>query len=189
MGTHYILSRGVLALSFISLSACDSVAVEDLPHTQLAATIMLASDDAAHEISYEGNGFFSTEAPRRPYAPGGFQLRSSGQGESRNQGFEFMWDDRSVPEVGTYQLGPDGPFLAAYLRRSGSGDERVAPITGSLEITHSTSDRLEGTFSFEGVSALTCIDGGSFKNCRLIPPDARVGTRVEITGTFEAARR
>jgi hypothetical protein len=141
---------------------------------------MTASLAGAVEGEYRGTGEFSYGTPY----PGGksAELSSRGEGSQHNESFYFRTFGTSRPDVGTYRLAPrvlegrqeTGTF-AIYSRTLPDGTfERYMSLSGSVVITRSQRDGLEGEFEFTGVR---------YEQLEPIRPDA---PRITVTGTFAA---
>ncbi len=167
----------LLALAGV-LSACESAPTEPTEVGQLVASIQ--GNVAA---SYEGSGQFSIGSnPRAPQRPAAFTLRSTGGGSRDNEGFYLHRLGGELPTPGQYTLGQAGGFTVAYERVHNGVRERYTAVTGELEITASTPERIEGTFRLTAV--LNCTGTLSAMNCQVPAPVE--GPRIEVTGSFIA---
>ncbi len=107
---------------------------------------------------------------------------------------------RGRPKVGSYpagiwpsSLGEDGPLWFMYQRAINGKSEQYTSIDGSVEITHSSSSRLEGTFDVrallfclrtQGSAAAESIEEGS---CYPADLDYALPT-IRVVGSFTARR-
>lgn len=140
--------------AILSLSAC----VES-PAGSLRPSFFSAAVRGAVETIYEGTGEFHTGTP----GPGQsqFQITSTGTGEMSNHSFALTRWDGGRLGTGRYPLAlvainrddrrqPKGITFQYFVRSAGRIEQYVAD-SGEVEITHSSSDRVEGKFSLHGI--------------------------------------
>jgi len=147
-------------------------------------------------IRYVGDALFSTSYNIRTDLPH-FGLSSQNRQKVglATEGYESMGvtGARERPRVGSYRvgewpssLGADGTLWLMYKRVINGLDEEYSSIGGTLEITYSSSQRLEGSFDVqEGFIAIDSIKAGS---CYPGELDHSLPT-VRIVGSFIAKKK
>lgn len=191
---RYIAARTVgLAMIPLVVGACENPAGSE-DSGWVRATIADVT-----EVQFEGTGwFFENPAIDEPIRlPLRFTISSEATGASINQTLLIFRPGAGIPAVGAYTLRPleekDGMLqgFTAYYGRHGDGQsENFTALSGQLEITKSSGDRIEGTFRYTG--SLYCwlpngpavdydADHWFCGDPNTVDPAAR---RVEVTGSF-----
>lgn len=150
------------------------------------------------EAEYEGTGEFHVD--RHPGLDAVFfQMVSEGNGSAGEQSFNVL-SFGDIPDVGRYPIreaakvdGDRTGFSATYHRRSDGWSESYASVSGELEITHSSTDRLEGRFRLNTVrycrSLLVSGPGDPLPEGSCTPMRLDLSApSLELTGSFVAVR-
>lgn len=178
-----------VALSLVALS-CDG------PLNSEDAGWVLASLRGVVEEQYQGTGEFHLARPPgfEPY----FWINSDGVGSSIGRSFGVVVFGGEMLHVGRYPIrepskvyGESSGATAFYDRPDGQWQEWYAAVSGDLEITHSSRNRLEGRFRLKAVRycrnpPLTGPDGPFPEgSCHVLYLDLSAPS-VELTGSFVA---
>ncbi|HLU26295.1 MAG TPA: hypothetical protein VKZ58_11375 [Longimicrobiales bacterium] len=146
-----------------------------------------ASIEGAVVSEYSGAGhFYQFTRSLAPWPMPWLLISTSG-----NERFELLRRSGGLPEVGVYELrapvdiDDPPPFLASYSRLEGGQEDRYMAVSGVVEITESSPERVAGTFRFSAERRTVC---------RNVGPNARSceGTQeddppvIEVSGSFEA---
>jgi hypothetical protein len=148
---------------------------------------------------FEGTGRFASEPDRTDAgAPDYFQLSARGLDAGTDETFRLRWPSGARPGPGTYALVPHQDVHGSSagvtgLYRWTRGDNVSAPFGGELyvaaggtiQITRSTPDGVEGTIQFSGIQVTKM---GVWTNERDDPryaPDPSA-PRIEVSGSFRA---
>ena len=141
------------ALGLAVLPSCESITPPDPGPSFLRATVQGAVD-----ATYEGNGDFHVGGDRDAGIAIKFSLSSSGKDHANGQSFLLWRHGIGRPATGSYTLQAPNytskrwdSFAAVYTRRVGNIHEGYVAQSGEVEITLSTSNRVEGTFRFRGL--------------------------------------
>lgn len=187
----------ILALASLSaLAACDSDPVGAEPD----GSSFVASVGGNFEATYEGRGYFHAfNPPRGLPRPAMFTLHSAEPDRVNRQVQSFSlhrWGTE-LPAVGSYSIGrtslQEGDpqlFQASYDRTVGRTVERYTGISGEVQITASSAERIEGTFRFTGVH--TCTGTQSYMQCTFYAgpdgsqTDSADRATIEVSGSFVA---
>jgi hypothetical protein len=169
------------------------------------ASFFRASITGAVAVEYVGTGSFSTGTP----GPGRqqFQVISEAADASGEQSFSIIrWDggrlatgvhpialvDVAAWEIGAPAAGQPRGLTVQYRRVADGWAESFVGAAGTLEITRSTREVVEGTFRFSGFRI--CAE----QTARSNPPAPRVGPcslpaepiegtpAISVTGSFSA---
>lgn len=178
--------------SAAALGGCGSEPLQpEVSGSHFAAVV-----EGEFDHEYGGTGFFSTYAPPAgsPH-PGVFTIFSWEPDPKRRQvhSFHLARAGETLPPPGVYALGPQqlidpsvDSFSASFFRSTPARQEGYIAISGRLEITHATADRVEGSFEMVGVQ--NCVSNGGVSVCSFSPEMAEDPTlpRVEVSGSFSA---
>ncbi|GAB5519633.1 MAG: hypothetical protein RhofKO_18840 [Rhodothermales bacterium] len=156
-----LLSSLILSLFLISASGCDSNGSDD--PDDFAGTYE-ATVSGAISQDYSGVSWFGASAQGQQTVDG-FGVGMGASVMTTNPVFSIASTQR--PSEGTFSLGQtlDGGSLVATF--SAGGAQVYISTSGTLRITRSTNDRLEGTFEFTATNPLpgagTVTVSGEFK--------------------------
>lgn len=148
---------------------------------------------------YEGTGDFAFERDHGD-SPVYFRISSAGLDPAVQEAFGIRWPDGRRPSPGTYALVPHTDLhgssngVAAVYRWS-RGDNVSAPhegetyvaVGGTVEITRSTDDEVDGTIHFSGILVDRTTPQGLERRDPRDRPDP-AAPRIEVTGTFRLTR-
>lgn len=157
-----------------------------------------ASLSGAVVEEYRGNAEWHVGTP----GPGEQQFQITSLGLHSGSASEFAltrWDGGRMGEgrypiglvdLGEYQAGGRRPkgITLQYFRRVGGRMEQFVADSGFVEVTHSTSERVQGTFSMTGF--LYCVideripEGDD--DCHPMWIRRAGAPRIRVTGTFDA---
>lgn len=148
---------------------------------------------------YEGAGDFAVQRDHDD-SPKYFKIHSQNTDAGGHQFFYFRWPNARRPSPGTYALVPHADeygspsgITAIYYWRV--GDNVTAPASselyvaagGTVEITRSTAEEVEGTISFSGIRVSKWDAWGNGpKDPRNQPNPA--APKVQVSGTFRVVR-
>lgn len=147
--------------------------------------------------SFEGRGNYTFE---RDYAetPYYFSIQAEGSDPETREKFFIRWASTERPSTGTYPLvphdhrhGSSTGVTALYVWSR--GDNVTAPNQGELyvasggtiEITRSTRDVVEGTIRFSGIQTAKYGLGETLRDDSRYAPDP-TAPKIEVAGTFRA---
>ena len=148
---------------------------------------------------YTGTGRFSSE---RDYADGPrhFRIDSDGLDTVARETFFIRWPDARRPAPGTYALvahtddyGSPRGVTGVYLWQRGDNvssphaGELYVAVEGTVEITRSSADEVEGTVRFSGIQVSKRDATGSRRDDPRHQPDPNA-PRIEVAGTFRVTR-
>jgi hypothetical protein len=110
-----------------------------------------ADVSGAHELTFEGNGYFVTDPDYRLGLPAKFQFISDGFRDSEGQSVYGVWFDGGIPPVGRYPLvryrRPMYRGFSMFFSYRDQRDREAYTVTdGEIEIETSTAQRVEGRF-------------------------------------------
>jgi hypothetical protein len=182
--TKVFITAGAIALAMVGLAACETGVTRPDPDP----SFFRASIDGAISTAFEGSGQFITTIPA-PHVPARptFTLFSAGIGASSHQTFQLSREVAEIPAVGTYLLG-DGAadFRATFLRHGPRGEtlEGYAAYEGTLEITRSGADGIEGTFRMSAFQMIAREGARPATRFMFRTPESPT---IEVEGTFRAS--
>jgi hypothetical protein len=182
-------SYALLLLAALPLTGCgpgDILAGEE-------ASFLRADVTGAVQVRYEGSGEFWLGGDAAMGAPATFGINSS-LGPAGGEALVSLWrQQEGRPQVGSYPLRLPDPaqarwesFAAVYHHRVGGETSSFVAETGTLRITRSSAERVEGTFQFTGSRYCTrSPEGGSWGSCT--PTQSMMDSpRIEVSGSFVA---
>jgi hypothetical protein len=154
------------------------------------------------EISsdYEGTGdfYFNREEDRGPQRY--FNIYSRGSRTDKEETFWFRWPNDNRPRTGTYALVPHtdrhgSPHGVTGIYHWRIGDNVTAPANselyvatgGSIQITRSTAEEIEGTIRFSGVQIGKRGPLYPERDDPRYAPDPNA-PKVEVSGSFRLKR-
>ena len=158
-----------------------------------------ASLEGEVNAQYEGTGDFSF---LRDYAesPRYFRIYSTGLDTVVRETFHIRWPEARQPAPGTYALVPHTDAFGSTQGVSGvylwhRGDNVTAPAQseryvatgGTIEITRSTQEEVEGTIRFSG----TLVERRGTGAPERLDPQERpdpAAPKIEVTGSFRLIR-
>ena len=140
--------------------------------------------------SLKGSGWFNEGTDRQTQV---FMVSATDSTGGTPQSIILMRRGGGRPNVGTYPLHfrvlddpADVGYSGTYSRQGNGMSDSYGSLSGTLTITESTSDRVVGSFQFEGVRFCSRnAQGGTCYTNTLPPADA---PRVQVSGTFTAKR-
>jgi hypothetical protein len=186
-----------LALTALLAASCSTDQAAPVPEGWLSATII---GDAP--ASYKGTGHFQTmsDLPGWPAeVPSHFYLYSAGTGSSAGDEFILTGYRGERPEVGRYPLGnsqkadpEDGRYdwNLNYHEQRGDSIALYGVVDGEFEVTASSTDAIEGRFSFTAALGMVCSNemvGRDGDGVPVLPCTFHMGpepTLVQIDGSF-----
>lgn len=151
----------LLVLLLLGTAACDSNDSDDGPGFLGDATVNVTGSVSKE---FSGNAVFSVETEGDETH---FTLLLADEITNETAGHAVLFQRLGErPETGTYTI--DGEEIYTfYMGENGDDDWIVGGDEGELKITRSTSDEIEGTFSFTGILLGTDDDevtvAGSFR--------------------------
>lgn len=188
------VGRG-LAASLVFLAGCSHT--EEPGGGWLTARIEGPAGTTPAEATYQGSGHFNQSPDPAAGQPIHFSVWSDGTGTSEGDNVSFYRPGAARPGKGWYQLSEpevkDGKlfgFAAMYRRSVGGRREVYNTASGELQITHSSKERVAGTFRFTGVlycswrsNTLEDMWGCATLNPYIVVPGAPT---IEVSGEFDA---
>jgi hypothetical protein len=188
--------RRMIFILFVvaTLVSCDNTGVPEF-HSQLLADV--TSDSL---VQYVGDARFHTAQTSRNNLPL-FQLTSENRANRGvpTDGYESLGFEawRELLEVGTYDVSDRGtvfldpsPIWMTYLRAADDSIETYSSVSGTLEITFSSYERVDGTFAFDAL--LYCKRSQDPDAPREDPCDVwdldPSRSRIAVVGSFVAIR-
>lgn len=148
---------------------------------------------------YEGTGDFAFERDHGD-SPIYFRITSSGLDTAVQERFWIRWPDSRRPSPGTYALvphtdvhGSSHGVTAVYTWDRGDNvsaphqGELYVAAGGTVEITRSTDDEVDGTIRFSGILVDRTTPQGLERRDPRDRPDP-AAPRIEVTGTFRLTR-
>jgi hypothetical protein len=136
-------------------------------------------------VTYQGTGSFGMD-----YMPRTFVLTSSGTGSATGQSFVLRRrQDAELPGTGEYPIGAGaaevsaGAFEVVYSRTASGGHESFVAQSGTVVITRSSPDWVEGTFRFSAAPSCARGPSGPTGTCGVANAGA---PGVEVHGSFAA---
>jgi hypothetical protein len=192
------------SLSLLGLLAAVGVAACDVHPTGVAApedARFVASVSGTTTQGYDGRGFFYAFVPPAGLPrPAHFTLFSTevDRPNQRAQQFELKLWNATRPAEGRHPIQPlvnpfgggEPTFHARYSQLSGATNDLYVARSGEVEITHSSADRVEGTFHFTG--ARVCRMTPEEPGCRWprFPGEPAIDLdtlpAIDVTGSFVA---
>jgi hypothetical protein len=184
-----VLSVGVIAGGLVLGGCSDGVTT-----TGPESSFFRAAIQGALSTKFEGSGQFTAmearQTPQGVTIPASFALFSEGRGNSANQTFQLHRQGSSdVPQPGRYTLGGgDADFQATFMISSPRGEslDGYAAYEGSLEITSSSPEAIEGTFHLSGFRIIRRTPDGGVERMIHRTPESPT---IEVTGSFRAESR
>jgi hypothetical protein len=158
-----------------------------------------ATLDGAVTGQYEGRGEWGPERTEQG-APWYLTIASQEETDGVEQSFVLRWPGRGRPQAGTYSLvhfddaagSPHGP-VALYRYQAGDNVSQVAMVdtyvglAGTVEITRSTDDVVEGTVQFSGAQVYRSVGADVLRNDPRGQPDP-AAPRIQVSGSFRVTR-
>lgn len=148
---------------------------------------------------FEGTGDFSLQRDDDD-TPRYFRIYSSGLDPAVRETFHVRWPDDRLPQPGTYALVPHADqhgssrgVTAVYLWNRGDNvstparGELYVAASGTVEITRSTDEEIEGTIRFSGVQ-VTKVGPAFVERDDPRHQPRSDAPRIEVTGTFRVTR-
>lgn len=176
-------------LVVLALTSCDTG-----PTVPADASWLRASLSGPADPLFEGTGAFDTGSDPRRGVSIKWTLNSEGTSAAPGRTLMLYRQGDGRPERGTYTLGlvdqSNGKargFTAFYMQIRGDTAEAFAARSGVVEITRSTTDRVEGTFRFTGVRYSARSTGGRGGEVSGDPTNP-TGPTIEVSGEFSASR-
>lgn len=177
----------IIAGVVLTLVGCESPSSAIMAFQEDAGRV-LATVSGAVQASFEGTGYFSRDPDSRLGVPQKFQLISRGMGPSKGASLYGDWLQGGIPPVGTYQVvvpewgatSADG-FRLFFEFTDENRRDNYAASSGTLTITSSSLDRIEGHFEAEAwlVCSLPTSDPCPDLNGTLSQTQ-----RIELKGSF-----
>ena len=170
------------------LTACE----QDTPVGSSEAAFLRADVTGTVQARYEGTGEFWTGGSAELGRPMTFGINSR-VGTSASNETVSLWSQRDGrPAVGNYALRlPDyskqkwESFAAVYHHGQGNSVESFVAESGTLRITSSSADRIEGTFEFTGVRY--CARSATERSGSCTPSQVDLNApRISVSGSFVA---
>lgn len=163
------------------------------------ASFFRASLDGEVTGQYEGGGEWGPQRVE-PGAPWYLTIASQEARDGREQRFVLRWPGRGRPPVGAYPLvrfadGSGSPQGAVALYGFQDGDnvsraatyETYVGLSGTVEITRSTDEVIEGTVQFSGAQVYRSVGADVLRNDPRGQPDPSA-PRVNVSGSFRVTR-
>jgi len=182
-----------IALLLLAASCRDGTGAAGPSWFRASVTGEISSD-------YEGTGDFdfNREEDRGPRRY--FNIYSQGSRTDKEEFFWFRWPNDNRPRVGTYALVPHtdrhgSPHGVTGIYRWETGDNVTAPAYselyvatgGSIQITRSTDEEIEGTIRFSGVQIGKHGPLYPERDDPRYAPDPNA-PKVEVSGSFRLKR-
>jgi hypothetical protein len=145
---------------------------------------------------YEGSGYFLVNSDPRRGISVQFTLHSDGEGPYAGQWFLLYRAGKGRPAKGVYRLAPldvqnGSPrgFTAyySYVDEGKAYSYAYTALSGEVEVTESSGDRIEGVFRFRGVLYCSGATRGPPQKWCVGPNTITPGApEIEVTGSFAA---
>jgi hypothetical protein len=169
------------------------VACETGDPTGAEPSFLRAEVTGTVQASYAGTGEFWMGGSAADNVPMTFGINSRVNASASGETVSLWLLQEGLPAAGSYELRlPDystsewNSFAAVYHHRQNDSMESFVAESGTVRITASSADHVQGTFEFTGVRYCAASAGDRVGSCRPTEVDPNA-PRASVSGSFIAA--